>query len=126
MKHQVHLNDALARKVRYRTPIYLIIQEKIRNTRVHKNMEIKIVKVNSANKKNYKNKSISTFPQVYLVNNNNELLIGGYNELKNIYDIINSSSNLQHIIKKMNTVLSNKFSRKDKLRLTQMLNHKLN
>ena len=90
------------------------------------NKKIKIVKVNSANKKNYKNKSISTFPQVYLINNNNKLLIGGYNELKNIYDIINSSSNLQHIIKKMNKALSKKFSRKDKLRLTQLLNHKLN
>ena len=84
-----------------------------------------IKKVNSNTKEQYKSDEIRTFPQVYLEKNKQPILLGGYNDLQNIYDIINSSTKLNIILKKLNTALSDNWSRKFKLRLVQILNNKL-
>lgn len=86
----------------------------------------KIKKVNTVTKQNYKNSEIDTFPQIYLVNNKKSVLLGGYTEMSNVYDTINSTNNLNDILNKLNNKLSTKWSRKEKLRLIQILNKKLN
>lgn len=51
-------------------------------------IKTKIISVNYANKDNYKTEEINTFPQIYLKKNNNNgsLLIGGYTDLKKLFD----------------------------------------
>ena len=89
------------------------------------NIKCIIKKVNSTTKEKYKSKKISTFPQIYLEKNKKYILLGGYSDLQNIYDIINSTNKLNVILKKINSILSNDWSRKFKLRLIQILNKNL-
>ena len=86
------------------------------------NIAFTVTKVNTNTKKKYKSKLIDTFPQIYLDIDKKPLLLGGYNELKNIYDIVNKTSNIQKILNNLNKILSKKWSRKHKLRLIQTIN----
>jgi glutaredoxin len=60
----------------------------------------------------YKNKNINTFPQIYYFKKNKKKLIGGYDDLKFIIDIINDSKDINKILKKYN-----KWAKKDILRI---------
>lgn len=55
--------------------------------------------VKQNNKEKFKTSEISTFPQIYIINNTEQLLLGGYSDLEEIIDIINSSKNLDNIKK---------------------------
>ncbi len=57
--------------------------------------------VNQNNKEKYKNDIISTFPQIYILNKKEEILLGGYSDIEEIIDIINSSNNLEKIKDKL-------------------------
>jgi len=90
-----------------------------------KYIKINYIKVNENNKQEYKNDIINTFPQIYLIckKPNGELgkeplLIGGYDDIKGIVNII-LSNNLDSIKKN----IYNKYpswSNKSRLRLIQL------
>ena len=81
-----------------------------------KNIKIDIITVSQKNKNNYKNKEINTFPQIYLTKENNKLLIGGYDDLKKIFD--NLTNNLDKNLKYLSKFNWNK---KNKLRLLKLI-----
>jgi glutaredoxin len=66
------------------------------------NIEFKKIMVNQETKSKYKTDKISTFPQIYIINNGNELLLGGYSDLEEIINILNSSTKLNIIKNKLN------------------------
>lgn len=78
--------------------------------------------VNHNNKENYKTSEINTFPQVYLnkKNNNGSLLLGGYNDFKNIFDSFHNKDYNSSDIAKYSQKYS--FSKKTTLRLVQLVN----
>lgn len=84
----------------------------------------KVTWVNQDNKNNYKTEFISTFPQIYLskYNNNNNLLLGGYDDFKSFIDTFKSKSLSDDNINKFMTKY--KWSRKATLRLIQLINQK--
>jgi hypothetical protein len=74
-----------------------------------------MIKVDTNTKNKYKTDIIDTFPQLYIIIRGRKLLIGGYNDVKNIINIINEyRHNLPEIKKHIN--LPN-FKDKDLLRL---------
>ena len=85
-------------------------------------LPVDITWVEQANKENYKNEQISTFPQIYLkkYNSNGNLLLGGYQEFSNfISNFMNqkiSDSNLNNFME------TSKWSKKSTLRLIQLIN----
>uniref|UniRef100_A0A6C0J5M9 Glutaredoxin domain-containing protein n=1 Tax=viral metagenome TaxID=1070528 RepID=A0A6C0J5M9_9ZZZZ len=86
-----------------------------------KNIKSKIVKVEQANKEEYKNDKISTFPQIYFVHKKNTHLLGGYNDIIDINNKIfkiNIDTSLQYLNKKYA-----KLTHKNKLRLIKMINN---
>jgi glutaredoxin len=78
--------------------------------------------IEQANKENYKNELINTFPQIYLkkINNNGNLLLGGYTELEYFISTFLgqkiSETNINNWIEKT------KWSKKSTLRLIQLVN----
>jgi glutaredoxin len=62
--------------------------------------------VNNNTKHEYKTDKISTFPQIYMINNDEEILLGGYSDIEEIIDIINSSTKLNIIKQKIKTKYS--------------------
>lgn len=72
-------------------------------------MKFNLVKVYQENKDEYKTKKINTFPQVYY----NDLLLGGYTDLKELHDTLSSLENLDEMIKYLNTKYRNNISRKN-------------
>ena len=85
------------------------------------NIKANIITVTYKNKDKYKTKYINTFPQLYLMKDNKEeLLIGGYEETKNILDIIHDNNELDNITEKLNLI----YPKKNKLilRLIKLLN----
>ena len=65
----------------------------------------KLVKQN--NKEKFKTNEISTFPQIYMINKNEKLLLGGYSDLEEIINIINKSKNLDKIKDELKEKYSN-------------------
>ena len=65
----------------------------------------KLVKQN--NKEQFKNSNISTFPQIYIINDKKEILLGGYSDLEEIINIINSSKDLDIIKEKLDNKYPN-------------------
>jgi glutaredoxin len=61
---------------------------------------LKIINVDSNNKELYKFKDINTFPQIYLKRKNKKghLLLGGYTELNNFINDINSNNKIDDLI----------------------------
>jgi glutaredoxin len=67
------------------------------------NIKFKQINVNHNTKHKYKTDKISTFPQVYIIDKNNDnLLIGGYSDIEEIINIINKNKNLTNIKNKIN------------------------
>jgi glutaredoxin len=87
------------------------------------NNEISFTKiiVKRVDKEKYKTPQISTFPQLYLDN----ILIGGYDTSKEIFDKINNSDDLDNLKKELNIYFKNinkqdSFSNKKILRLIKL------
>ena len=73
------------------------------------NYKIKFDKimVNNNNKQEYKTDKISTFPQIYMINQDKEeILLGGYSNIEEIINIINSSTKINVIKKEIKTKYS--------------------
>lgn len=85
-----------------------------------KDIKYKLIEVNQQNKEKYKNKNISTFPQIYLYKNNNEILLGGYDDIIDIHRNIHKI-NLDKSVKYLNKKFKN-MTRKNILRIIQSLN----
>ena len=67
--------------------------------------------VSYKNKESFKTPEISTFPQLYMIENYKQYLIGGYDKTKDIIEEINKNSNsdkLMKILKKKLPNLTNK------------------
>ncbi len=88
------------------------------------NHNIKFTKilVNQETKHKYKTEQISTFPQIFLNNNNNKILLGGYSDLEDIINIINSSTKLETIKNKLNKKYLS-FDKKNILRIIQKFSY---
>ena len=85
------------------------------------NIKSNIITVTHENKDKYKTKYINTFPQLYLMKDNvNLLLVGGYSDTKNILDIINETSELDIIKEKLQALYPNT-NNKNILRLIKLL-----
>lgn len=79
----------------------------------------KLVKQN--NKEKFKTNEISTFPQIYMINKTEQILLGGYSDLEEIMNIINSSKNLDKIKDELKKkYLNNKNNLKIILRIIQI------
>jgi glutaredoxin len=65
------------------------------------NIPFEKILVKQNNKEKFKTPDISTFPQIYMYSKEDQLLLGGYSDLEEIMDIINSSKNLDKIKKKI-------------------------
>ena len=88
-----------------------------------KGINYKLISVNSQDKEKYKNKNISTFPQIYLYKKNKpEILLGGYDDIVELYqktykvDMEEAISYLDEKHKR------NNLSRKNKLRILKIFN----
>lgn len=81
--------------------------------------QVKIKSVDESNKNKYKNDQINTFPQIYLRNNNNKLLIGGYNELTSTIDKLKDCNNIEDFIKE-----KSHFSKIQAKKLCNIINQK--
>ena len=87
-----------------------------------KGIKYKLISVNSQNKEQYKNKDISTFPQIYLYKKDkNEILLGGYTDLVELYQNtykVDMEKSISYLDKKY----KKNFSRKNKLRILKIFN----
>ncbi len=87
------------------------------------NIKFKQITVNNNTKHKYKNELISTFPQIYIIDNkediNQKLLIGGYSDIEEIINIINKNKNLNNIKKNLNKKY-NHFDNKRILRIIEI------
>jgi hypothetical protein len=83
------------------------------------------VMVNNTNKHLYKTNDIITYPQIYLkkYNNNGSQLIGGYDELKNIIDLVYNKELTDTNINKL--MVDYKLSKKATLRVIELINSNL-
>jgi glutaredoxin len=79
------------------------------------NISFKKTIVTQETKFKYKTPEIDTFPQVFM----NDILLGGYNDINEIINIINSSSNLK-IIKNKIMKKYNKLNERSVLRIIQL------
>jgi glutaredoxin len=71
------------------------------------NIPFEKILVKQNNKEKFKTQAISTFPQVYMFNDKDQILLGGYSDLEEIINIINSSKNLDKIKEKFEEKYSN-------------------
>lgn len=83
------------------------------------NIPFEKILVKQNNKEKFKTEKISTFPQIYIINNNEELLLGGYSDIEEIINIINNSKKLEKIKDKLNNKYS-KFDNKKILRIIEI------
>ena len=79
------------------------------------NIKYDLVKVYQENKEKFKTNEIKTFPQVYL----NNVLLGGFDDLKEIYDTLSSKTELDEMIEYLNIKYKSKMTRKNKLRIIE-------
>ena len=83
------------------------------------NIKFKKIMVSQETKHKYKTEQISTFPQIFLNDKSNDYLLGGYSDLEEIINIINSSTKLNIIKKKLNKKYK-MFNDKQILRIIQI------
>jgi glutaredoxin len=87
------------------------------------NIKFKQITVNQETKHKYKTDIISTFPQIYIIEQDKELLIGGYLDIEEIINIINQNKNLTNIKKNLNKKYT-KFDNKRILRIIEIFINK--
>ena len=87
------------------------------------NLNDKIIKIDPSEKYMYKNKYISTFPQVYLKKDNSQgqILLGGNSHFKEILNLRNKNLDIQ--LKYLTKNYPN-ISKKTKLRIIELFNLK--
>jgi hypothetical protein len=89
----------------------------------YKNITTKITTITSHNKENYKTDKIATFPQIYIKkqNHSGSLLLGGYSELQNVFDVFRktnySKDNIKYFIAN-----NDGWSKKAVIRLIELVN----
>ena len=66
-------------------PYSIALKELLNNLHISS----KYINVTQETKYKYKTNIIDTFPQVYIINNNTNILLGGYSNAKEIIEIIN-------------------------------------
>jgi glutaredoxin len=104
-------------------PYSLAGEELFKNNKI--NHELIKVKYNEKDK--FKTDIISTFPQIYLKKkySNGSLLVGGYDDIKSYYDIVNTSTKKSdNIISEFKNIINKKIdniSEKSILRIIQLL-----
>jgi glutaredoxin-related protein len=89
----------------------------------YKNIKTNITTITSQNKENYKTDKIATFPQIYIKkkNNSGSLLLGGYSDLQNVFDVFRGTNYSKDNIK--NFITNNdRWSKKAVLRLIELVN----
>ena len=86
-----------------------------------KKIKFKLFRVNNKNKDQYK-KHMATFPQLYLIDDNNEILLGGFEKIREI-DLNLYKINFDDAMKYLNKTFP-KVSRKNKLRIIKIFNLK--
>ena len=92
---------------------YSIAAEKL----IKDNKNVEITWIQQKDKHIYKNEQIQTFPQIYLKKNDQEILLGGYEDLKNAIDKLKNNFNIEEFQK---TYIN--FNKKKTLRLAQLIN----
>lgn len=89
----------------------------------YKNITTKFTSITSQNKENYKTENIATFPQIYLKKQNHKgsLLLGGYSELQNVFNIFYKTNFTENNIKFF-IANNDKWSNKALTRLIELIN----
>lgn len=85
-------------------------------------IEHELLQINQSEKEKFKLGMINTFPQIYLKKkySNGSLLIGGFDEIKKIHDIVKSSKDINKIKKTIFDKIEN-ISDKSSLRIIELL-----
>jgi len=79
----------------------------------------KIIKVSQNDKDEYKIKNkMSTFPQIFLINGNQKIKIGGNDNLTNIINLIKNNKKIKTLLKNLDTLVN--LNKKQKLRLIEL------
>lgn len=81
------------------------------------NKNADITWISQENKYEYKTTQIQTFPQIYLKKNNQEILLGGYDDLIKAIDKLKNNYNIDEFQK-----IYVNFNKKKTLRLAHILN----
>lgn len=84
------------------------------------NIKKKFINIKYDEKDKYKTSSIQTFPQIYLKKNKSTLLLGGYEDLVEAFNMFYKKYNKQDIITFKKNNLD--WSEKSKLRLIELIN----
>ena len=90
-----------------------------------KKVNFKLTKVKYNEREMYKSDEISTFPQIYLKKkeSSGKLLIGGYDELKEIYNKIVTSKTIDSMVNSLGKLFGSNFNKKIILRLVELLSN---
>lgn len=90
------------------------------------NINFKLTKVKYNEREMHKNEEISTFPQIYLKKKNSKgkLLIGGFDNINNLFNILGSSTDLNKISNDFGKNLGDTFNKKTVLRLIELFTTK--
>ena len=78
-------------------------------------IEFDLIKVSHDEKDHYKQKNkMNTFPQIFLETSKETVKIGGYNELNNVFNLINDNASFDNMLKDLKNKLSfeNSFNEK--------------
>ncbi len=75
-------------------------------------------------KMKYINSEIQTFPQIYIINKNNKKLLGGYDDIQEMFDLINGKNELKNIKYNLKKKYPN-FTDKEILRVIEIFLTKL-
>ena len=111
-----YLHSVILKDCSYSKAAYKLLKK-------HQDVRTIFTFVNHYNKENYKNNDINTFPQIYLKKNNRtgSLLIGGYDDLKILFDLFYkkkySNDNIDEVINN-----NKNWTKKSLLRFIQLIN----
>ncbi len=88
-----------------------------------KKVNYKLTKVKYDEREMHKNDEIATFPQIYLKkkNSSGKILIGGYDNLKDIYNKIATNKSIDSLVKSLSKSVAGNFNKKTILRLVELL-----
>ena len=112
----MNYNNYLKAIILENCPYSIALDEMLNNY----NIPFKKIFVNHNNKEDYKTTLINTFPQLYLIINKKEYLIGGYSISKEVIDNIKHYDNLNIIKKNVKKNLPH-FNNKNILRLIKLI-----
>jgi glutaredoxin-related protein len=111
-----YIHSVILQDCSYSNAVYKLLKN-------YPKIKTNITFVNDSNKENYKTYDIQTFPQIYLkrYNKNGSLLIGGYTELKELFDLFYKTKYSNNkIIQIINN--NNRWSKKSLLRFIHLIN----